>query len=106
MRRPLHTNGKAEPQTDNSMLLLVTGGRLPEAMETEGKERGNGRLLLSVPEAAAALGLSRDTIYEMCYSERIPYMMVGKRRMLPVSALQEWIKEHTRPAKYPPFDDK
>ena len=49
------------------------------------------RRLLSVPEVCASTGLSRDTIYGELRSGRLRSLKVGKRRLIPTEAVDEWV---------------
>ncbi len=53
------------------------------------------RRLISVQEAADYIGLSPDTVYTMVSQKRIPFVKVGRRTMLDVGLLDDWLKEHT-----------
>jgi len=44
-----------------------------------------------VGEAASALCLSRAGIYELIRSEQVRSIKVGRRRLVPVNALREYI---------------
>jgi excisionase family DNA binding protein len=49
------------------------------------------RVLHRIPEAAAALGISRTTLYELINSGQIPTVRIGSRGVrIPVKALQEY----------------
>jgi hypothetical protein len=58
-------------------------------------ESGVPRLCLSVFEAAKSIGLSekhfRDEILP-----RIPHLRVGRRIVIPVDGLREWLSEQSR----------
>ena len=49
-------------------------------------------LMLSVPEMAAALGISRAGAYELARSEGFPALRIGTRIVIPKDELREWIK--------------
>jgi excisionase family DNA binding protein len=53
----------------------------------------NGPMLLSILEAAQKLGIGRTTFYAEVMSGRIRSLKVGSRRLVPASALQEWIDD-------------
>lgn len=59
-------------------------------MDTE-----NNRRLLSVGEAAKYLGLSPKTVYSWIESGRIPYVALGRRRMLDTRELERFIRQNT-----------
>ena len=52
-------------------------------------------LMLSVPEMAAALGISRDGAYELARSEGFPALRIGTRIVIPKDKLQEWVDKQT-----------
>lgn len=50
------------------------------------------RLVYTVDEAAEALCLSRAGIYELIRSEQLRSMKAGRRRLVPVKALREYVE--------------
>lgn len=52
-------------------------------------------LLLSVDEAAKALRLSRSLIYELIRSGQLRTVKAGRRRLVPVLALSEYVASLT-----------
>lgn len=48
-------------------------------------------VLYGVDEAASALRLSRSLIYELIRSGRLRSVKQGRRRLVPVSALEEYV---------------
>lgn len=48
-------------------------------------------LLYEVDEAARALRLSRTRIYELIRSKRLRTVKLGRRRLVPVAALTEYV---------------
>lgn len=46
------------------------------------------RLVLSIPEAAAALGVSDDLIYELTHRGELPHLRLGRRVVIPVRAIE------------------
>ena len=53
------------------------------------------RLVFSVPEVAKLLGLSRASTYEAVRIGSIPSLKVGRRILIPKSALQELLDRHS-----------
>lgn len=51
-------------------------------------------LMLSVPEMAAALEISRAGAYELARSEGFPALRIGNRIVIPKDELREWIKRN------------
>ena len=49
------------------------------------------RLLLTVPEAAEALAISRSKLYELLTSGAIVSIRIGGSRRIPLAALEEYI---------------
>ena len=54
--------------------------------------------LLSVREAAALLGLSPRTLYNLVAHGQVPVQRVRRRVMFRPSALQQWLDEQALPA--------
>ena len=52
-------------------------------------------LMLSVPEMATALGISRAGAYELARSEGFPVLRIGNRIVIPKEKLQEWVDKQT-----------
>ena len=50
-------------------------------------------LMLSVPEMAAAMGISRAGAYELVHSEGFPSLTIGTRIVVPKDKLIAWIDE-------------
>ncbi len=50
------------------------------------------RILLTVDEAAAALGISEKSLRERSLSGEIPSFTIGDRRLYSVDALREWAR--------------
>jgi excisionase family DNA binding protein len=57
---------------------------------------GDGRLLLSVAEAAATLGVSRSRLYHMMYAGEIRTIQLGRSRRVPMSVMQEFVATKLR----------
>lgn len=49
------------------------------------------RIAVSVSEAASLIGVSRSSIYPRLLSGEVPSVVVGKRRLVPIAALREWL---------------
>ncbi|MDL2225940.1 helix-turn-helix domain-containing protein [Eubacteriales bacterium OttesenSCG-928-M02] len=54
-----------------------------------------GRLTISVPEMAEQLGISRTKAYELARSQDFPVLRLGKRTLIPIDGLVQWINENT-----------
>ena len=52
-------------------------------------------LLVSIPEAARRLSVGRTTAYAMISAGRLRTVTVGRRRLVPVAALAEFVAELT-----------
>ena len=53
----------------------------------------DGRLLLSVAEAAEALGVSDDLVYELTERGELPCLRLGRRKLVPRKAI-DLVIEH------------
>lgn len=49
------------------------------------------RLLLTIPEAAASLGVSRSLVYELIHIGTIATIRIGRSRRVPVTELHDFI---------------
>lgn len=49
-------------------------------------------LTYNVTEAAAALGVSRRTMYDLMHREDFPTLKIGGRRLISRELLAEWVK--------------
>lgn len=52
----------------------------------------NEKKTLTVEETMKYLGISRSTIYELVNSKGFPSFRIGKKILVNVDALEEWIK--------------
>lgn len=57
------------------------------------------KLCISVPEAARLLGLGRNSVYEAVRRGEVPAVRVGRRLVVPIRALEEWLESQTRSAE-------
>ena len=55
----------------------------------------NEKATLSVKEMAAFLGISETIAYRLTHSEGFPVLCLGKRRLIPVDGLKNWIAEQS-----------
>jgi excisionase family DNA binding protein len=51
------------------------------------------KLLLTIPEAASALSISRSKMYELLNSEAIPSLYIGRSRRIGIRDLEEFVFE-------------
>ena len=49
------------------------------------------RRLYSVKEVAELLSLDKDTVYQLAYSGRIKTVKIGRRRLVPSEALDDYV---------------
>ena len=57
-------------------------------------------LMLSVPEVAAVLGISRAGAYELVRSDGFPTLKIGSRIVVPKEKFIQWIDEKTAEAAH------
>lgn len=50
------------------------------------------KLALSVTEAAALLGVSRPTVYELLNRDDFPSFRIGSRRVISRAGLERWVE--------------
>lgn len=51
------------------------------------------KLTLSVPEAAALIGVSQSHMYELCRIEGFPAIKIGRRILVHAKRLEIWLDE-------------
>lgn len=71
-------------------------------MGTQGEDRARRKALLSVEEAAALLGVTRDTIYRAIKAKTlpVPVYVIGRRMRIPRLAIERLL-EGTVPPSHP-----
>ena len=55
-------------------------------------------LVLSIPEAAAVLRLSRTKVYQLIDGEGLPIVRFGRAVRVPRASLQQWIEQRMQSA--------
>ena len=53
--------------------------------------------LLTVPETAAFLDVSRDTVYRLIREGQLPHVRLGRLLRVPRTKLDEWLETETSP---------
>ena len=53
------------------------------------------RLTLTVREAAAALGISRNKVYDLVAENRIPHVRLGRLIKIPRHGLEVWLQRQS-----------
>lgn len=54
------------------------------------------KLVLSVEEAAAALGIGRTTAWRMVRTGALPVLRCGRRVLVPREGLEEWVRQQVK----------
>jgi len=57
------------------------------------------KMVYSVQEAASKLGISKGLAYQLVKERRLPVLDLGKRKVIPIVALERWIQENTEMRK-------
>jgi excisionase family DNA binding protein len=65
---------------------------LREALEKSKHGDQAGKVMFSVPEVCAQLGISRWMLYRLIREEKIKSVKIGSRRLMPVSAIAAFIQ--------------
>jgi excisionase family DNA binding protein len=47
------------------------------------------------PEATGFLGVCRATVYKMMAARLLPYVLIGRSRRIPWSALEDFVEKNT-----------
>jgi excisionase family DNA binding protein len=75
----------------------VTSPASPQPSQTE-PETTTERLAYSIEETARLTGLSRDLLYDQMRRGNLPYLKVGRRRIITRQHLQQFLGLTTEPA--------
>lgn len=73
------------------MTILATTVQTPPMHPAEATLDGSYRLLLTIPDVCAALVISRDAVYELLHSGRLPSVTIGRLRRIRVSDLERFV---------------
>ena len=65
----------------------------PKDRKTRPPKPSEGKLILTVKETAKRLGIDIARAYEAAEAGQIPTIMLGKRRVVPVAALERMLSE-------------
>jgi len=52
--------------------------------------------LVTIPEAAAILGIGKSKVYDLIANEGLPKIKFGTAVRIPVKALEEWLSQRER----------
>ena len=53
------------------------------------------KLTITVAEAAAMLGVSRNAMYDLTERSGFPVIHVGRRKVIPIAEFMQWISQQT-----------
>ena len=56
----------------------------------------SNKLLLSVSETAALMGLSKPTVYQLTRRADFPVVRLGGRVLVPAEMLKQWLEQQVR----------
>ncbi len=56
--------------------------------------KSQSKICMSPAETAEALGISKSMIYMLLRENKLPYVKVGKRYLIPISELEMWCKQN------------
>lgn len=60
-------------------------------------------LVYRVGEAAKVLGISKSKCYDLLANGKLPYVLIGQSKRIPVEGLRDWLKATMRPSKRKAF---
>ena len=53
------------------------------------------KLVLTIPEAAKMLGISKNLMYLRTRREDVPLLQIGARKLIPTKAFYKWLEDQT-----------
>ena len=54
------------------------------------------KLVYNVTEVSEILGISKSMVYHLAKEKKIPVLELGKRKVFPILALENWIQENMK----------
>lgn len=73
------------------MTTVATTAPATAVLTSDATLDGSYRLLLTIPEVCAALVISRDAVYELLHSGRLPSVTIGRLRRIRVADLERFV---------------
>lgn len=52
------------------------------------------KLTYTIMEAAEVLGISKSYAYQMVKEQKIPVLVIGKRKLIPKRQLEQWLQDN------------
>jgi excisionase family DNA binding protein len=82
-------------QLYSSLKIVACESRRKDTSMKQQREKPVEILLLTVPQAARALGLGRTKVYELIATGSLPTVRFGRSVRVPVAKLQEWLEHYS-----------
>ncbi|HSB03614.1 MAG TPA: helix-turn-helix domain-containing protein [Thermodesulfobacteriota bacterium] len=76
------------------MLADLLAEKYFERMEERMRKIPELRRLITAKEASQYLSLSKDTVYRMAASKKLPYLKLGDRVLFDIRSLDQWVEKH------------
>lgn len=73
--------------------MTTTGPTDSESLTVDSAQTSTSPLLLTVRQAAAALGVGRTTVYELISSGDLEVVHIGRSARIPVAAINEFVDQ-------------
>lgn len=90
-RKRMSPRGGQLPRLAEERQLALGSPRSTEMSEPTWTEPMVPPLAYSVSSAAAALGMSEYSVYEMVRANRLPHVRIGRRILIPSKMLDAWL---------------
>lgn len=80
-------------QFSNELITGAYENEWEDLLMNQQREKPVEILLLTVPQAARAMGLGRTKVYELIATSGLPTVRFGRSIRVPLAKLQEWLDQ-------------
>ena len=90
------TSAQRPPPDRQHVGLGLAGPLMPGNRKAASSHLLQHHLAVSVKQAAELIGVGKNTMYAAVAAGDVPHVKVGRRILIPVSRLEQWLEENTQ----------